>query len=60
MKKKNPNRKKLELTTGIELIFDSNKISSAWYHPKLAKVLCSVCDKDCKGTLCVNTNPYCG
>lgn len=46
--------------TEVELVFDGDDISGAWYHPKLAKVFCALCEKDCKGILCVNTNPYCG
>jgi hypothetical protein len=50
-----------ELKTEIELVFDGHELKGAWYHPKIEKVLCSLCGKECKGLeKCASVNPWCG
>ena len=50
-----------ELKTEIELVFDGSEVKGVWYHPKLEKVLCSLCGKGCVGIKrCTSVNPWCG
>jgi len=61
MKKKIKEAKKAGSRTEVELVFDGGDVRSQWYHPDLAKVLCSLCGKGCEGLgKCVSVNPYCG
>jgi hypothetical protein len=56
-----PTKKLNEIQTTYELVFDGDKVSSFWYNPELAPLLCALCGKECEDkTLCFNTNPYCG
>ena len=46
-----------------KLTFDGDQITSDWFQPEMAKVMCEICGKRCKELhkpLCVNANPYCG
>lgn len=57
---------------GIVLTFEGDHVKSPWYDPRLAPIICSVCEKGatCKeqhakpgdGTIrkCLNANPFCG
>ncbi len=56
-------KKKTEILTPIELVFDGERVFSPWFHPKIAPVLCTLCKEKCnknKKEKCFNINPYCG
>ena len=60
MKQKEKAVKPKKFVTEVSLVFEGYTVSSPWYHPKLAPVMCALCGKGCKEIRCVNVNPYCG